>query len=151
MNLHHISKIYEIQLASYPASLHESQDMFANIINASNYLCYIALQKEEIIGYILGYPTQDTRNNFDQGFVKIKTRCNCVYLHDLCIKIEKRGLNISRLLLEAFFADASKMGYKKIIAVAIADSIKFWTKIGFVQDEDCLYNGNRASRIYKYI
>ena len=145
-----IAGVLQIQESCYPKALHESYDTFKNILNAQESICIIACNRDITSGYIVGYATSGSRKDFSQGYVSTSHPNDCVYLHDLCIARDNRGLNIGQLLFNTFESEVVKMGYNRIIGLSITSALGFWMKLGFEQGPSSTYNGENVHKIYEY-
>lgn len=144
-----LNNIIRIQAESYPSVLQEDISLFKNILNASHPFCFMALSEQKSLGYILGYVTDENRNDFEMGPRFSETQGDVVYLHDLCVDPSCRGQSIAKNIYNTFEKKVLQEGYKKIIAISLEEAVCFWEKRGFYQEGDFPYHGQKAYKISK--
>jgi ribosomal protein S18 acetylase RimI-like enzyme len=149
MNVSDLDRVNVMQHLSYPPGLHEDMTLFKKIILARGSLCLVGKIDEVVEGYVIGYPAIPTRDDFERGYQPLTGQETVMYLHDLCINPEKRGLYIARDLVQAFEEETRERGFEKILAVAIEDALPYWLKQNYRALEAYEYRGHPARRIEK--
>ena len=128
--------IFNIQIASYQASYHETQDTLAGKIARTNAICYVAVCNNMVAGYILSYPEKENyTSNLDEEYTNDtqdrSQKFSIWYLHDLAIHPSFQGLNIAKKLYNKALEEAKKLNLKTSKLVAVQDAALFWHKLGY--------------------
>jgi ribosomal protein S18 acetylase RimI-like enzyme len=137
----------ELQLRSYPVSLHEPASLFEQIIGASPDTCLAAEYQRGIAGYLLAHSIPDDFSRFGYGPPPLSGSETALYLHDMCVSADHRNMGIGRQMFDALDARLESEQFTKITAVAVQDSEQFWQKFGFEVGEAYTYPGGAAGHI----
>lgn len=92
----------------------------------------VAKNKNTIVGYAIIFPwqfTQIPKNN--EPLPAIPSTLDCLYLHDIGVDPDCRGMGIADDLLEAMTQRARRLKLHKICLVAIGTALAFWQKQQF--------------------
>jgi ribosomal protein S18 acetylase RimI-like enzyme len=142
--------IERVQRAAYPTEMHEDQLLFQRIIQAPQSIALAYQDEGEILGYILGYPVDKSRQKFEDGPIKSKS-LDAMYLHDQCLHPQSRGKGLANTLLERFEKITLKNGFHLIIATAVLDALPYWQHQGYEFVSESQYLGTKSTRIEKYL
>ena len=148
-----LQAIDSVQRAAFIQELWEPTSLFQNIINHGPDFCFIAMAEDrsQCAGYVLSYPTDRTRTDFEDGPTALQSAPNCLYLHDLCVSPDFRGMRIAKQLLQKLEEQTKAHKLPAIIGLSVQDSAAFWEKCGFIAGASCRYHGEPAIKIRKTI
>lgn len=124
--------IQHIQAACYPAELQESIEALQAKSQLSPASCWIAMQQHSAIGYLFSHPWQgQLPPALDHVLTSLPDRADALFLHDLAILPQARGLGVAQALLEQANRWARSNGLRTASLVAVRNSHAFWKKKGF--------------------
>ncbi len=123
--LDHLPDMLHIQKQCYAVELQESDEVFESIIKESD-LCYVMVEKNYCIGYLLAHYWDDLESPpMLHANLENITEKKCIFIHDLAIhtSFQKQGLADTLL---------SKLDKNNVYSlVSVNNSEKFWNKYGF--------------------
>ena len=137
---HHadVPEILRIQAQCYTEIEPETADAYLNKLEQAPDCAFVIEDAscKQVLAYLFALPIQiEAPPELDaQDFVCPAT-ANCLYLHDLAIAPNARGLGLSRPLMQAFFAAAQARRLPWASLIAIQDSQAFWQAYGFASSE----------------
>ncbi|CAK7193202.1 hypothetical protein COMNV_01416 [Commensalibacter sp. Nvir] len=129
--LSHLNTIMEIQKRCYHAIEPEPAEILGLKIRSNPNTCFIATYKGTIRGYLLSIPALLEKPPVLNATAPIVEKPNCLYLHDLSINPDARGLGIANCLVKRFFSALSDKNLDKACLVSVQNSQKFWHHYGF--------------------
>lgn len=141
MTIADLSAINEVQCDAYGADFLEPMVKFEHILNEYADCSYVALWEEQVVGYVVAYPSDAGRHDYDQRKYVFTGNEDSLYVHDLCLHSLARGMGMAKLLFSAVLDHVSESGYQNLIGVAVQDSVPFWQKLGFEMKYEHSYNG----------
>lgn len=144
-----LAGVYAVQLSAFPPNFLEPVSMFEEILHHYDEVSYVAEYDRKVVGYILGHPADDDRDDFDKGSWDVRGDEECLYLHDLCLKPDYQGKGIAKMLYDKAEARARSLGFKKLIGISVQDTESFWTKMGFNMERPYSYNGEPGTFMVK--
>ena len=122
-----------IQSENYPAFLREDEAAFASRLHPEASYCLAATLDGALVGYLLahGWPSQSPPAIGVQ--LSQDAPSEVLFIHDLAIGADGRGLAIGRKLIALAFelAAADGLGIAELIAVESAAS--YWRTLGFAE------------------
>ncbi|CAI3950887.1 Ribosomal protein S18 acetylase RimI and related acetyltransferases (RimI) (PDB:1GHE) [Commensalibacter communis] len=127
-----LDNILEIQDLCYHEIEPESPEVIASKIYTSPDTCFIAKDNQSIRGYLLSLPS--SLGNPPQLHSNTQTtepNPNCLYLHDLAIHPNARGMGVGKLLIQHFAKIALQKQFEHASLISIQNSVPFWEKYGF--------------------
>jgi predicted N-acetyltransferase YhbS len=128
VRLRDIAAVSEIGSANYPKNYYEGEEAFASKITGYMRGCFVAEIDGEIVGYIISLPWHSGSVITPANFYTPPHNPNCLYIHDVCVKLEYRNRGIaSRLIKRVLDLDA----WDRIGLVAALGSGGFWRQFGF--------------------
>jgi len=124
--------IMQIQSAAYASYLHEDIAVLRSKWIASPTSCFVFTHADDsVLGYLLAHPWQGNQAPKLGEAVEIDTGYNEVYLHDLAISADARGLGIASQLIHQFIITMKNSGCQRLLLTAVQDSAPFWQQYGF--------------------
>eukprot|EP01120_Amphizonella_sp_Union-15-10_P011605 TRINITY_DN4968_c0_g1_i1.p1 TRINITY_DN4968_c0_g1~~TRINITY_DN4968_c0_g1_i1.p1 ORF type:complete len:172 (-),score=23.78 TRINITY_DN4968_c0_g1_i1:34-549(-) len=96
-----------------------------------------------LIGYALTLPWLTTENHLlppdDITYVRLPSHWDSYYIHDFAIDPKYQRIGLGRLLLKKVEGVSKDLGIKKLILISILDSVRAWSRLGFVGVESVIY------------
>lgn len=127
-----LDQIMAIQMLCYYAIEPESRLSMASKIIASPDTCFVVKERDMVRGYLLAIPVMSGEPPaLDSEACDLAGGADCLYLHDLAVHPESRGLGVGCILVRQFMNIAHKKKFRHASLVSIQDSFRFWQKQGF--------------------
>ena len=160
-----LSAVVAIQDSCYSEALFESPDLVAMRLGSHPNWCLVAQSdladgSQKVVAYLFSYPSMDGKvARLGSTFAQYSA-ADVLYLHDMAVRDEARGLGLAQRLLEHAQAQAQNHGLKRISLVAVQGSVTYWQRHGFnvkaVNDKDALlalksYTGQDAVYMQKHL
>ncbi|KXO12990.1 GCN5-related N-acetyltransferase [Moritella sp. JT01] len=124
--------IMQIQSDAYASHLHEDLTVLKSKWTASPTSCFVFTNRDSrVLGYLLAHPWSGEQAPKLGEAVVIDTSYSEVYLHDLAISGDARGLGIARQLILHFIIAMQNFGCQRLLLTAVQDSASFWHLYGF--------------------
>ena len=124
--------IMQIQSDAYTSHLHEDLAVLRSKWIASPTSCIVCNNTDDrVLGYLLAHPWVGNQAPKLGEAVVIDTDYSEVYLHDLAISGDARGLGIASQLIHLFIIAMQKLGCQRLLLTAVQDSASFWHQYGF--------------------
>lgn len=120
-----------IQSAVYPAFLVEPEDAFASRLAMQTQFCLAAWHDGALAAYLLahGWPAQSPP---PVGAILPRDAAREVlFIHDLAVGHEGRGLGLGRRLVEAALAMAAREQIDRAELIAVEGAAPYWQTLGF--------------------
>ncbi len=130
-----------VQHASFVPELWEDMSLFEGILAHYGRASFVAEKDGVVLGYLITHPTYIERDDFEDGCKDLDGGEDHLYVHDLCVSPDGRGMGIAKLLLERLDVFARENGFLKYCAIAVQDAESFWLKQGFEVVKSYPYNG----------
>ncbi|MDI2112140.1 GNAT family N-acetyltransferase [Commensalibacter nepenthis] len=127
-----LDDILRIQDLCYHEIEPESPEVMASKLHTSPNTCFVAKDTNGVRGYLLSLPS--SLGNPPQLHSNTQTTepdPNCLYLHDLAIHPNARGLGVGKLLIQYFAKTALEKQFQHASLISIQNSVPFWEKYGF--------------------
>ena len=144
-----LAAVYAVQLSAFPSNFIEPLSMFEEILHHYDEASYVAEFDGRVVGYILGHPADEGRDDFDKGSWAIRGDEESLYLHDLCLNPDYQGQGVARTLFERVEARAKFLEFKQLIGISVQDTQSFWIKMGFKMVRPYSYNGEDGTFMVK--
>lgn len=113
----------------------EDRACFANRLSLSRHGCRVLADDTHLAGYLLAYPWRRAHIPPLNSLIdSTPDDADVLYLHDLALKPETRGVGHARVAIEALATEARVAGWPAVALVAVNDAEAFWTRHGFVTD-----------------
>jgi ribosomal protein S18 acetylase RimI-like enzyme len=129
--------ILKIQDEAYIDIAPEELDILKSKWESSPETCFVfRLRSMEIKGYLLSHswgaiePPKlfEKHNLYPSGSI--------LYLHDLAVSQDSRGLGVGKRLIENLLPVAKLHLFKQVMLVAVQGSESFWVQFGFTEVQD---------------
>ncbi|PAS99392.1 MAG: hypothetical protein BSR46_08285 [Candidatus Dactylopiibacterium carminicum] len=122
--------VHALQCRAYPAGYHESQQTLASHLAAGPELCFVAEQAGALAGYVFAHPwAGDPPALFAQ--LPMERAPDHVFLHDLAVCPDCRGLSVGPQLFAAVESAARHTTHVELRLVAVGRASGFWARLGF--------------------
>jgi GNAT superfamily N-acetyltransferase len=130
VDLASVGQIAEIVHPAYP----ESEDVPAERLALFPAGCLIAEGAPgEVLGYAVSHPGQLGRPPaLDSRLGELPSDADCLYLHDVALLPEARGLGLGESLVDLLRALGIRFGFKVIALTAVNRSTSYWRSRGFL-------------------
>jgi GNAT superfamily N-acetyltransferase len=94
--------------------------------------CLIATRDGATIGYAVAHPAITAHPPaLDTLLGALPDDANCLYIHDLALLPEARGLRLGVAAIELLTDVARTHGLPRLALTAVNDSVEFWSRQGF--------------------
>jgi GNAT superfamily N-acetyltransferase len=140
-----VERIAEIVHPDYP----ESGEVPAERLSLFPAGCLIAEDGQgAVLGYAVSHPGKLGRPPaLDSLLGRIFPDADCLYLHDVALLPEARGLGLGWSLVELLRALAARSGFHMLALTAVNRSTSFWRRQGF---SDYSGDGVLAAKLASY-
>ncbi|MGV3511289.1 MAG: GNAT family N-acetyltransferase [Novosphingobium sp.] len=124
-----------IQSAVYPAFLIEPAEAFASRLNVPAQFCLAAVRNGELVAYLLahGWPRQSPPPVGAE--LSVSAPSEILFIHDLAVGANGRGLALGRRLVKRAFELASLQQLTRAELIAVEDAAAYWKTLGFAEEE----------------
>ena len=110
----------------------EGRPMFANRLALAPDGCFALAGDAGVKGYLIAYPWRsDDAPPLNALIEAIPPDAAVMYLHDLCLHPDARGLKATGEIIERLADQAKAQGWPAIALVAVNDAAGFWARHGF--------------------
>ena len=125
-----VERIAEIVHPAYP----ESEEVPAERLALFPAGCLIAEDAlAEVLGYAVSHPGRLGRPPArDSRLGELPSGADCLYLHDVALLPEARGLGLGESLVDLLRALAIRSGFKVMALTAVNRSTSYWRSRGFL-------------------
>ena len=124
-----LNRILEIQRNCYRDNFIEKRKTFEEMINAYCDGCIGIRVDGFLAGYLFFHLYKDNKKPKPLNYsLEITGEENCMYLHDMAIHSEYRGMGLTSLLMEVFNERTIENNFKLQCLVAVQSSESFWEK-----------------------
>lgn len=133
-----IPEILRIQAQCYTEIEPETAPAYLNKLEQAPDCAFVmaGAGNGQVLAYLFALPIQiEAPPALDAHDFVCPANADCLYLHDLAIAPDARGLGLSRPLMQAFFAAAQARRLPWASLIAIQDSQAFWQAYGFASSE----------------
>lgn len=110
----------------------EGRPMFANRLDLAPEGCFVLETDRGVLGYLIAYPwPAEAAPPLNTLIEAIPEDAALVYLHDLCLHPDARGLKATGEIIERLADQSRAQGWPAVALVAVNDAAGFWTRHGF--------------------
>ncbi|CAN5237217.1 GNAT family N-acetyltransferase [soil metagenome] len=114
----------------------EGRPMFANRLALAPEGCFVLSDGLRTLGYLIAYPWRgDDAPPLNALIAAIPGDASLMYLHDLCLRPDARGLGATGEIVERLADQARSEGWPAVALVAVNDATGFWARHGFAVRE----------------
>ena len=146
-----LKQLLELQRVCYVKNYWEDQSVFEKMLLVFPEGAFLILDKDKLIGYIFFHPYTFGKIKSLNNSLMLLGDENCLYIHDLCIHPNYRGLGLTKLFLDLFNQKTHFYKYNYQALVAVQGSEKFWRKFGFQISKKIKYRDKDAYYLTKDI
>lgn len=120
-----------IQRQVYPSSLIEDEAAFASRLDATPTYSLVARQDGELLGYLLAHGWKRGSPPSLGPLPERERASEVLFLHDLAVSPQRRGLDTGQRLIARAFATARADGLHDAELIAVAGAAEYWRRLGF--------------------
>ena len=124
--------ILQVQENAYTDSLQEDLAVLKSKWKTSPETCFVYLDSEnKVLGYLLAHPwnSDEPPKLFDE--LPHNSAGDILYLHDLAVSSNARGLGVGRQLSSKILKIAKLKKFRRVLLVAVQGAEDYWFKFGF--------------------
>lgn len=124
--------ISRIQRECYSETILESVDSFSAKLSASPDFCFVAVQRQQVVGYVVSLPwVFGVIPELDGSECSIPPNADGLCIHDMAVTPSARDIGAAKHMLNTVLEAANQQGYKRIFLVAIQGASSYWRRHGF--------------------
>ncbi|WP_416372716.1 GNAT family N-acetyltransferase [Alcanivorax sp.] len=132
MSLSDLPEVSRIQRECYDESILESVDSFSAKLSASPDFCFMAVQEEQVVGYVVSLPWVFGKiPDLDSAEYFEPSNADSLCIHDMAVTPTARKVGTAKQMLDTVLDSAKHKGYKRIFLVAIQGASSYWMRHGF--------------------
>jgi len=140
-----IPEAVAIQAQAYPASLQEEAAVFAARLALSPSFCFTARRAGAMAGYLIAHGWERANPPAIGTLAGSVGASEVLYIHDLAIAPDARGLRMGVQLVARAFDAARASGLCEAELVAVEDAHGFWHRLGFREGHSAAIAAKLAS------
>ena len=140
-----IPEALAIQAQAYPASLQEEAAVFAARLALSPSFCFTARRAGAMVGYLIAHGWDRANPPVIGTLTRPAGASEVLYIHDLAIAPDARGLRLGERLVGCAFDAARASGLCEAELVAVEDAHGFWHRLGFREGHSAAIAAKLAS------
>lgn len=128
-----LSAVAAIQDSCYGDELFEDVSLIQRRLASQPDSCWLAENHcKEVLAYLFSYPSRDKQVAALGSEFSQYTEAELLYLHDMAVSQNARGLGLASRLLNYAEQYAIELGFSRLALVAVQGSVPYWQKRGFV-------------------
>lgn len=132
LKIEDMESVLSIQRKCYVPLLLEEAETFLKKLAMFPAGCLCARTETGLAGYVFAHPwITDEIVPLNGNTRTLPERCDALYIHDLAVAPESRGMGTARALIDAIFAVARSHNLANLSLVAVQNSEPFWEHWGF--------------------
>lgn len=132
MSLSDLPEISRVQRECYNESILESVDSFSAKLSASPDFCFMAVQGDLVVGYVVSLPwVFGEIPDLDGAEYLVPSNADSLCIHDMAVTPSARKVGAAKQMLNTVLDSAKHRGYKRIFLVAIQGASSYWMRHGF--------------------
>ena len=123
-----VHRIGEIVHPAYPEDIETVRERLA-LFPAG---CFVADAKDRLLGYAISHPSVVGKPPaLDSMLGSLPQDADCLFLHDIALTEESRGLGLGRSLLDRLKKAARQAALPRLALVSVNNSRDYWRARGF--------------------
>ncbi|MBB3859634.1 putative N-acetyltransferase YhbS [Novosphingobium hassiacum] len=122
-----------IQSAAYPSFLVESADAFASRLDVPAQFCLAAVSNGELVAYLLAHGWLRQSPPPIGAILSPAASSEVLFIHDLAVGLNGRGLALGRRLVNRAFELAAKQKLARAELIAVEGAAAYWRSLGFAE------------------
>jgi len=132
MNPADLAAVVALQDSCYSDALYESPALLQQRLQVAAGSCWLAESRAGgLLAYLFSYPAADTYVTPLAADFAVSTTPARLYLHDMAVSPNARGLGLAGGLLATAKQYAISLGLHKLALVAVQGSVPYWQRQGF--------------------
>lgn len=131
IKLEQIEGVLNIQRHCYPQYYVENKDVFERMIAVYPSGCLGVSFNGILTGYVFFHPYYEDKIKPLNHSLRLDGSEDCMYLHDMAIQSEYRGMGLTRILMDKVDIETRNRKLTIQTLVAVQESHYFWKKYGF--------------------
>lgn len=142
-----LPEVSRIQRECYRESILESVDSFSAKLSVSPDFCFMAIQEEQVAGYVVSLPCVFGEiPDLDGTEYTVPSSADSLCIHDLAVTPGAREAGAANRLLDTVLDAARVQGYCRVFLVAIQGASSYWKRHGFqVVQADAAFQRNLSA------
>ena len=130
-----IAGVLAVQALCYAPAMNESADTIQHRLQQAADFAWVADTPLGVVAYLVTYPSQLGKlTRLGEAF-QVSDSADCLYLHDLAVAPNGKGLGLGQQLVEHAFALARSRALRHAALVSVQDSGNYWQSLGFAPQE----------------
>src|SRR5690606_11912099 len=127
-----LSAVSRIQRECYDESILESEDSFSAKLSVSPDLCFVSVEGQGVVGYVISLPRVFGEIPYLHGAsYSVPPDADSLCIHDMAVTHSARAVGAATQMLNIVLGTAAQMGYKRVFLVAIQGASSYWMRHGF--------------------
>lgn len=147
LNNEDILGVMSLHKRVYTNDLQEDITIFIAILNVFPEGVFGVFDGDNLSGYFFSHPYLLNQVKPLNSKLYLTGEENCLYLHEMAISPDYRGMGLTKQLFERFLFTSEKNGFESQCLVAVQNSAEFWEKFGFKRISD-VNNSGYSNGIY---
>lgn len=144
-----IPAVIALQDSCYSDALFEPPALLAARLASATQSCWLAENPiGELLAYLFSYPSLLGKITVLATDFVVADKPELLYLHDMAVSEQARGLGLAKLLLASAKQYAKQLNLTQLALVAVQGSVPYWQKQGFVVQEKLNQDAQAALNSY---
>lgn len=144
-----IPAVIALQDSCYSDALYEPPALLAARLASATQSCWLAESSTgELLAYLFSYPSLPGKITVLATDFVVADKPEVLYLHDLAVSEQARGLGLAKLLLASAKQYAKELHLTQLALVAVQGSVPYWQKQGFVVQDNLSQDAQAALNSY---
>ena len=131
-----LAAVHAVQELAYAETMVESMDVLRSRLHTSPMTAWVAENKDGIGAYLVAYPSQRGKISELGSDFELPPAADALYIHDLAVAPRMTGQGIAAALVQHAITDAVSRQLQYVCLVSVQDSLSFWNKLAFLEDQD---------------
>lgn len=122
-----------IQAVCFPAFLLEDEAAFGSRVRLASSCCFVSMQGDTMAGYVLAHGWPEGSPPPVGAVLAEPPQVDVLFIHDMAVSLDARGLSAGRALMEAAFMCAAGQGIGRAELIAVGGAATYWRTLGFTE------------------
>ncbi|MBI0583511.1 MAG: GNAT family N-acetyltransferase [Methanomassiliicoccus sp.] len=141
-----LPEVLRVQRSAYAEEYLEPVEAFARKLDLFPPGALGAVEDGSLVAYLFCHPwTLGEAAPLHAADLALPTSPDCLYIHDLAVRADRRGRGLSADLVDAALGIARRMDLNACALVAVQLTEPFWARHGFRRDRRLEYPPGRAA------
>ncbi|MFZ6850154.1 GNAT family N-acetyltransferase [Undibacterium sp. RuRC25W] len=142
-----LAAVYAVQVLAYDDMV-ESLDVLRSRLLTAPDTAWVAENRDGIGAYLVAYPSQRGKISPLGSDFELAPVANALYIHDLAVAPRMAGRGVAGALVQQALSYALSQQLAYVCLVSVQDSLVFWNKLGFAEDQEL--SSEQASMLLTY-